>query len=122
MGSGDVVGIADLRVAVADQVANRSLRAVAREIGMSAPGLRSFLEGGEPFEATRKKLLRWYLALDRLPSKEPSAELAAEALSALLAHLRVTKRAEVRAGVIRLIEVATSSARVRKPSWMRRQN
>jgi hypothetical protein len=48
-----------LREAAAREVASRSLRSVAREIGLSPNGLRNFLHGAEPRPATRVKLERW---------------------------------------------------------------
>jgi hypothetical protein len=50
-----------LRALAAERVAETSLRAVAREIGMSAPGLALFLDGTSPRHATLEKIHAWHL-------------------------------------------------------------
>lgn len=39
-----------------------SLRAVARQVGMSPMGLKHFLEGRRPYKATLRKLTVWFIA------------------------------------------------------------
>src|SRR3712207_8645938 len=34
---------------------------VSRQAGMSASGLQKFLEGGQPYTATRRRLERWFV-------------------------------------------------------------
>jgi hypothetical protein len=41
----------------------RSLRQLAREVGMSPTGLTEFLDGTEPYWKTIDKVVRWYRAL-----------------------------------------------------------
>ena len=48
-----------LRHAVAERVRATSLRAVARQVGMSPSGLHSFLSGGVPYQKSRRKLFDW---------------------------------------------------------------
>lgn len=48
-----------LRHAVAERVRATSLRAVARQVGMSPSGLHSFLSGGVPYQKSRRKLFEW---------------------------------------------------------------
>ena len=49
-----------LRGAVRRAVEASSQRKVARQIGMSAPGLRAFLDGARPLRPTWRKLHAWY--------------------------------------------------------------
>jgi hypothetical protein len=50
-----------VREAAQRAVEETALRQVAREVGMSAPGLANFLQGGEPLKNTARKLADWYL-------------------------------------------------------------
>ena len=50
-----------LREAVRRAVAASSLRAVAKEIDVSAPGLQHFLRGGYPLPKTARKLAAWHV-------------------------------------------------------------
>lgn len=49
------------REAVRTMAENTSLRKVAKEIGMSASGLKKFLEGAAPYSPTMRRLHRWYV-------------------------------------------------------------
>lgn len=48
-----------LREAVGERVQASSLRAVARQVGMSPSGLHKFLSGGVPYQKSRRKLFEW---------------------------------------------------------------
>ena len=50
-----------LREAARRVVAASSLRSVAKEMGVSAPGLKHFLDGGYPLPQTVRKLAAWHL-------------------------------------------------------------
>jgi hypothetical protein len=54
--------LSTLRDAVRGRVEATSLRVVADEIGMSFSGLRTFLQGARPNEATRSKVVAWYVS------------------------------------------------------------
>jgi hypothetical protein len=51
-----------LQVAAREKVERTGLRAVAREMGLSAPSLSRFLEGSCPREATLRKIREWYFS------------------------------------------------------------
>jgi hypothetical protein len=51
--------ITRLREAVTIRVQATSLRAVARQVGMSPSGLDKFLAGGMPYQKSRRKLFDW---------------------------------------------------------------
>lgn len=48
-----------LREAVTIRVQATSLRSVARQVGMSPSGLDKFLNGGMPYQKSRRKLFDW---------------------------------------------------------------
>ena len=54
-----------------------SLRSVAAAIGMSAPGLQHFLNGGSPLRPTLRKLVKWYAGHVRTAGKNSDDELRA---------------------------------------------
>jgi hypothetical protein len=56
------VSVEALRAAAQERVAETSLRHVAREIGMSAPGLALFLGGASPRSVTMDKMRTWHLS------------------------------------------------------------
>ena len=51
-----------LRDAARERVEESGLRQVAREIGLTHPALRAFLDGSVPHGSTRLKLWSWYEA------------------------------------------------------------
>lgn len=109
-------GLERLREAVDRGVAQSSLRATAREVGMSPTGLRKFLEGAEPYSATRRKLERWYvreMAQGYVGSLTPSA--AESAVEILLHDVTPGHRSE---GRRRLIDALREVYGANEPSWL----
>ncbi len=80
-----------LRSAARDRVADTSLRKVAREIGMSPPGLSLFLDGGSLRSETLAKVRAWHVK--DTGANVPSVETARTALDLLVAHLVLRDRA-----------------------------
>lgn len=72
-----------IRAALEEEVGRTSLRAVARELEMSATGLRKFLDGTQPHSATCERVLAWYLR-HAARCGEMDAELATAALEVLV--------------------------------------
>lgn len=104
-----------IRAALQRKITTGSLRAVAREIGMSASGLSGFLEGAEPYGPTFTKLQRWYF--DHAGENERrQAMQAAAALRTLTAHLS-PRRARA-AGARMLAALAEESAGAELP-WLK---
>src|SRR5437016_3027486 len=101
------VGVAALRQAIANRVEATSLRSVAREVGMSAPGLQSFLNGGSPYESTRRKLTMWYFAHRFGQSDELTRAMAENLLGVLLSHIPEEHRPRARADVVSALVRAT---------------
>lgn len=80
-------GVRDL---ARERVEATSLRAVANDIGMSNSGLYSFLQGGEPYSAVRRKLVAWFMRM-RYPDSRPIPPAEVEAATSLLAaYIRQT--------------------------------
>jgi hypothetical protein len=79
------VSVEALRSAAGERVAETSLRHVAREIGMSAPGLAHFLNGTSPRTATLDKIRTWHLK--GAGADGTSVETARIALYTLASHL-----------------------------------
>lgn len=81
-----------LRGAVAEAARRSSLRSVAADVGITHGGLRKFLDGSPPREATVRKLTLWYVR-DAAAARNVSREAVAAALSLLLAGIPEEKRA-----------------------------
>lgn len=60
LGSREERELTSIRAALADDVMRRSLRAVAREVGMRPSGLKNFLAGTVPYAPTLAKVRAWY--------------------------------------------------------------
>ncbi|HEX8429848.1 MAG TPA: hypothetical protein VF625_01130 [Longimicrobium sp.] len=81
-----------LRESVAIRVHSTSLRAVARQVGMSPSGLEKFIAGGTPYTNTRRKLMEWWFAEGRHPRSDLSADGVAVALGTLVRELPPERR------------------------------
>lgn len=113
------VRVGAIRDAAAEAVKAASLRSVAEDVGMSASGLRQFLKGRSPYEATLRKLTAWY-ARYQLDRSEFSADAARAGMALLLeaipqAHL--ARAVERLAACLREIH---RDCLVKPPSWLER--
>jgi hypothetical protein len=101
-----------LRQEVARAEAFTSLRAVAKEIGVSPTGLRQFLNGRDLYAPSRRKMTRWYA--DRLAGTHtqaaPDPHTVACAVSILLHDLE----SDLPAMDARLIRVRIGEALARE--------
>jgi lambda repressor-like predicted transcriptional regulator len=76
-----------------------SLRAVARQVGMSPSGLSKFLAGARPYSKTLARLRAWYLWQSEQPATlSPQETLAA--LQLLTSPLPVDRRPDAAAGIM----------------------
>ena len=108
--------LARLREAVEQQVAERSLRHAARQVGMSPTGLQKFLSGTAPAESTCRKLERW--AFERAARGEPpTPESALAVLRFLAGALHPRLHAEVVDRLLAVLESAHAEAGV-VPEWL----
>lgn len=116
-GAPDGPSTAELRAAVQREIQTATLRATAHAIGMSAPGLRSFLAGAEPRPATRRKILVWQAkraAVGGLPYG-----MALSILRLLTEHLPPERAREVQRQVVADVRRASDAAGIPPPTWVR---
>jgi hypothetical protein len=108
--------LARLREAVEQQVAERSLRHAARQVGMSPTGLQKFLSGTAPAESTCRKLERW--AFERAARGEPpTPESALAVLRYLAGALHPRRHAEAVGLLLAVLESAHGEAGA-APGWL----
>jgi hypothetical protein len=81
-----------LRENVAIRVHATSLRAVARQVGMSPSGLEKFIAGGTPYSNTRRKLVEWWYREGTQSHLDLSADGVAVALGTLVRDLPPDRR------------------------------
>lgn len=110
--------LARLRAAAGARVEAIGLRPAAREIGMSAPGLRSLLEGTEPHPATYRKLERWYLATAVARHEEMDLALVQLTFSLLLSDLSAERRGAAIHEVASSFQRIFEAERVPSPTWL----
>ena len=94
-----------------------SLRAVAREVGMSPMGLRHFLDGRSPYAATARKLTAWYAA-HQAAKREFSAEAARAGLVLLLDGIPEGRRDAASARLLGALAQAHADFRSTPPQWL----
>lgn len=111
------VPIDALRAAVQLRIEQRTLRSVAKDIGMSPSGLWSFvLATGRPYGATYQKLLSWYVR-DQARRDGITPESVQAALTLLVAQLPRAKRDQLRKEIIAL--VARKLPPRKRADWIR---
>lgn len=107
-----------LRAAAADKVERTSLRHVAREIGMSAPGLRLFLDGAYPRTDTLRKIRDWYFGEASARADDLSVETARAAVRLLVEGLPERERALVTRKVVERLMAAYRRQGTSLPGWL----
>lgn len=110
--------VAVLRDAVAREVATRSLRRAAGEIGLSPNGLRNFLAGADPRPATRARLEAW-LAGRRQTRAGPTVGSLVRLLGDLSADLPARDRAALGQDVAGFLLRAYRERKQPPPRWVR---
>jgi hypothetical protein len=111
--------IARLRETVQTRVRASSLRAVAREVGMSPSGLEKFLSGGNPYSGTRRKLYNWWLRSQGEPTvPRLSSEAADGALRLLLQDVAPERRDEILAELVRTLRDLHHAHGELCPPWL----
>lgn len=104
-----------LRDAVRARAARTSLRATARETGVSAPGLLGFLGGAHPQEPTLERLREWYVRLHAAEERPATPESGDGALHLLTRHMVPVARGRARRRVLEVIAGAGSEP---PPAWV----
>ena len=108
-----------LRDGAREAVDASSLRAVAREIGMSPTGLDRILKGSQPYRAITRKLNDWYLRTMRVRGQRLGPETAREVLSLLTDHLPPDERSEAMEEVLQALRSRTARTGTAVPPWLR---
>jgi len=107
-----------LRETVALRVEATSLRAVARQVGMSPSGLEKFLSGGTPYSRSRQKLQDWWEREGSRPHSEVSPEGIEVAVGALVRDLPAEFRAEAIQRLIRALRDVYREQETVCPQWL----
>lgn len=110
--------IETMRDAVADRIRSTSLRSVAREIGMSAAGLKKFLDGAAPYTPTVRRLRIWYVQHAAGRGGEVLAAEAAAALNLLLFDLAPEPRRTAAAVVLDAMAAGYADSGKDVPPWL----
>ncbi len=95
-----------------------SLRAVAREVGITPMGLRAFLlNAGKPQARTARKLNEWYVR--RMATRPPEGEDEARAALAILAgYYPQSQRVRVLSRVLDSMESEFRESGLAPPAWL----
>ena len=93
--------------------------ATASSIGMSAPGLRNFLEGGTPRRATFRKLSDWYVR-EAASAGDVSDETIEAALTLMLEGVPESGRADAARIVLDALRTAHQKHGAPVPGWLER--
>ncbi|HEX5726795.1 MAG TPA: hypothetical protein VFX98_15070 [Longimicrobiaceae bacterium] len=111
------VPVAAIRSAVDEAVRARSLRSVARQVGLSPTGLRNFLNGRAPYSNTLRKLNAWYLEheLDRRVFSDPVARAA---LAVLLEAIPQARQPRAAARLLDSLAEVHRDEQASPPAWL----
>ena len=107
-----------LRESVAIRVHATSLRAVARQVGMSASGLEKFIAGGMPYSNTRRKLVEWWYREGTQPHSELSADSVAVALGTLVRDLPPDRRERTLRELVGTLRELYEAHGTPVPAWL----
>jgi hypothetical protein len=110
------ISVERLRSAVARSVKVTSLREVARGVGMSPSGLRKFLDGAEPYSATRSRLESWFI---REQGGRVSTDAAVRALQVLVADLPPSAQPETIEALLSVLGTAHKRHGISIAEWRR---
>ena len=105
-----------VRQAAGQRVADTSLRATAREAGVSTMALRAFLDGSEPYDRNRRKLFAWHAGAPERRPAQASPETAAAALALLSMHLAPPGAEALRAEIAAIVQEEGGEAP--PPGWL----
>jgi hypothetical protein len=106
-----------IRAAAKLAIEATSLRSVARAVDMSPMGLRHFVDGTQPYSATRRKLIAWY-AVYQAESGGFSADSVRAALVLLTDGLPESGRDRAAAVLLDEIRKLHVEFGTRPPGWL----
>lgn len=108
-----------LRETVALRVQASSLKAVARQVGMSPAGLEKFLAGATPYLRSREKLLEWW-EREGAPARPALSAAGVEvAIGALVRDVPPEHRAEAIRTVVESLVRVYQGQPDGVPPWLR---
>ncbi|HEX8691694.1 MAG TPA: hypothetical protein VF746_04690 [Longimicrobium sp.] len=107
-----------LRESVALRVQATSLRAVARQVGMSAAGLEKFIAGGIPYSRSRQKLQDWWAREGQRPRSDMTTEGVEIAIGALVRDLPPDRRGPAMMGLVRSLRGSYELQGGLCPPWL----
>ena len=110
--------IRHVREVAAAHVENTSLRAAARDIGMSPMGLRNFIRGTDPYSPTLRRLRNWYVRYAAARSGNVQIEEATAALSVLVNDMDTVPRRQTALTVLDAVGRGYEQSGVAKPDWV----
>jgi hypothetical protein len=112
-------GVALLRDVVRRAVEASTLRRVAREIGVSAPGLALFIDGAVPREQSLDRYRSWFLQTSTARAGSVSKETVLLAIGVLLQSLPPNAQERTRSQLMRMLLRAHDRSRIAPPEWLR---
>lgn len=93
-----------------------SLRAVARQVGLSPMGLRHFLDGRRPYTATLRRLTVWFIAHG--VQRGAGKDVIRAAMSLMLEGLPAEGRESGADALLDVVENLHRRAGTQPPSWL----
>lgn len=117
--SGERSHVEQLRDAVAARVRATTLRGTAREVGMTAPGLQSFIDGTKPHPRTLRKVESWYVRTIAQSGADLNAQDAVAALFLLTRDLPETRQLAAIRRMTEYLETLYEGERIPPPVWLR---
>lgn len=106
-----------IRSAVGSAVIRTSIRRVVRDVGMSAPGLTQFLEGGTPREKTLRKLREWYFS-EAGTRSDITETTARAAMEVLVEPIAARHRGRAREQIVEVLVQAHRRQGTAPPQWL----
>lgn len=106
------------REAVRTMAENTSLRKVARQIGMSASGLKKFLEGAAPYSPTMRRLQAWYVQHSATQHDHVDFPEADAALRVLMHDLTPDSRRATADRMIECLRLGYEESGKMPPGWL----
>lgn len=108
-----------LRRSLREEVEATSLRHVSRQAGMSAAGLQEFLDGGQPYVATRRALERWFVLHG--PGRHDdrvTAPAALDTLRVMVQDLSSARQGPMIEKLVGTLEGAYRASGFPRPDWL----
>ena len=100
------------------RVQETSLRQVAYRIGVSPMGLKKFLDGANPYEANRRKLVDWFVREQGRRDVPVDSTVAAIALGMVLRDLPAAVRRGSVESAVEWVESLYSRSQAPRPPWL----